>query len=45
MEIEWKVGHNGKKVRRIVEKVEEHLIHLRIRGFCAGEKQDVGNKL
>jgi len=42
--IEWQVGYNGKKIHRIVEKVEEHLTHLRISGFCAEEKQIAGGK-
>jgi len=41
-EIGWKAGYIGKKIRRIVEKVEEHLVHLRISGFCAEEKQNAG---
>jgi hypothetical protein len=37
--------HNGKKVRRSIEKIEQHLIHIRIRGCCVEEEQKVGGNI
>jgi hypothetical protein len=43
--IKWGAEHNGKKVRRIIEKIEQRLIHIRIRGCCAEEEQRVGGNI
>jgi len=44
-EIEWCKGVDGRKVSRVIEKVEEHLTQARIRGHCDEEVMEVVNSL